>query len=255
MDSIEVDNNRIKQIFSVFKIIGFWDGENGTAFNKKKFSLFIFYASFPISLASGALINGDKEDSTYLTAMAIAVVVEVVRLFYIIWRESDIVKLIQENNVMTIEDREDLTRVNNKVKNLMKFSLYLILVPVITNKAVLGYYIIKGDRTLPVKIGFPLDWKKNEIGYWLAFSYTAVELTFSEIITLLNILIWNLMLNFSLKYELLGNHFRRMGTIKRTEFSVAEKGILLSMKCKNSAQNLFLQDLIAGIKSHRNTRQ
>lgn len=177
---------------------------------------FFFRASFVISLGSGALTTNDKEDSVYLAAVTIGVSVQVVKVFYIIWRKNEILTFIHQIYSVIVEYHDEYSSVNNKVKNLMKFGKIYMLLCCITLVFAFVFYAVEGQRNLPLNIAFPLDWNNSEIGYWVAFVYLAIHSTLYSMISLVvNILIWYLMSIFAIKYELLGKAFKRMGAGQR----------------------------------------
>lgn len=209
---------------------------------------FSFFASFPLSLGVGAITSDDKKEAVFLAAAAIAVSVQVVRLFHIIWKRSDIVALIDKVSFI-VKNEKDFARVNNQIKSFMKFAVCLVLIIALTMLFAFVIFAFSEEKKLPANIAFPLDYENSEFCYWLAFSYMIIVSIYSMVIFLLNIIIWYLMLSLSIKYYLLGNQFKRLGIISRMETKTQEKA---SEEEKNYS---FFQDLIAAIESRRHTQE
>lgn len=225
-------HNLINHIIAIFQCFGFWDATDGTesAFGKRveKFSHFLFYSSIVISV--GAFKTNDKEESIYLTAVVISLAVQVAKLFYIIWRSGEVLTFIHNVDSVIIKGRDEYNQINNKVENLMKFAKYFGLMCIITVVLASVFYVVEGEKNLPLNIGFHLDLKNSEIGYWTAFTYFVVEAIYSFAIMSFNIIIWYLMLNF--KYQLLGNQLRcRRHRINEERFPIRYNMKLILFSC------------------------
>lgn len=90
----------------------------------------MFYVSFTVSVAAGTFQSKDKEESVFLAAMA-----DAVRLFYIIWRKSEIFTF--KPSFITVSH--------------------------------FGSLAVSKEKILPYNITYP--WKNNEIRYWVAFKF------------------------------------------------------------------------------------
>lgn len=240
--------NRIKIITKAFQFLGWWDADDGKArIRSVKFFLFFYFASCPVSLLIGALTSEDKEESVFLTAIAISVAIHVIRLFYILWRNSEILTFILRVSSFSVEDQGEFNRVNRKLENFIKF--VICFATMITTALVLLIYGFAREKKI-INIAFPLDYKSSEIGFWIALVYLAVQAIYCVAILLLNVTIWYLMLIFAIEYELLGNQMRHMGIIMATE--TGTKGPKIS---EAEQQNLFYRDLIAAIEADKKIRE
>lgn len=225
---------RIIHILTVFQYFGLWNVDKTCWTTTVKLFLLFFYAAFPMSILVGAIGNNDVDESIYLTDAGITISVQVVRMFYIIYKKNEILSFIQQVGCSHIENRDEFNRVNVKVQRLMKFALGFILIMLIVFVLALVYYANADGRKLLFNIALPWDWKNSKIGYWTAYSYFTVEVMCSAVIVSLNIIIWYLMLNYSIKFELLGNQLMRLDT---------------------TTPNSYLKNLLAAIKTHLNIRQ
>lgn len=239
----------VHQMIALFQHLGFWNVENKTVWNKSlEIFHILFHATFSISLLAGTLNNNDMEESVFLTATAIGAGIQAVKLYYLIRRRNDIIVFLDQISPLLVENYEEFCKINDKLNKFVTFGKLFVLSFVILNPLTFLYNGIKGERKLHFDIGFPLDWRNNEIEYWITFVYLALQTIYSIVIVLVNILIWYLMLGFAIKYEVLGNQLRRMGTAKRQAF--LEKNISEAEK-----QNLFLQELLVVIKIHQKMRE
>lgn len=224
----------ISHLLTSFQYFGLWDVDKPFWSTTAKLFLLTFYASFPISIAAGAIGNSDVYESIYLADAAITISVQIVRIYYIIWWKREILTFVQRVGSCNIENNDECHRVNDKMEKFVKFALWIVVAMLIVFVLALGYYAIASERKLSFNIALPWDYKNTKFGYWTAFSYFTVEVMASAVIVSLNIIIYYLMLNYSIKYELLGNQLMRLGRI---------------------TQHLFLKDLIVAIKTHQYIQQ
>lgn len=243
MHWVEVHNG-INQIINFFRHIALWDVEDANTCRKKiKFIQLFCYLSYPMALGAGAYMSTDTDESVFLAAFAMAAVVHVYRLFYFIRRRSEILMYIREIGSFVAEDQDEFSRINKKLDNFMKFSKYLLTLIIISLMSILCTSAIR--KELHLNIGFGLDYKNGGIGYWMAFAYFSIELIYAASMISITIIIWYLLLSFAIKYQLLGNQLKRMGT---TGTGTTKKPI--------SEKNYFFhQGLVATIERHRQLRK
>lgn len=242
---------RINEIIHFYQRIGLWDVEDGNASKKGlKLFLFLFYTLIVSSILASAFNTDDKAESIFLAGSSILAIVLSIRLFHIILRKCEICRLIHHVGSFMIENQEDFTRVNNKVKILVKFATFLAFAVIVTIVIALGFHAVKGEKTLPCNIIFLVDYRKfknSEIFYWITIAFYLVVAASTAVVFLFNAIVWYLMLMFSTKYELLGNRVRNM--------DVTTKTATRKIKALDVEKRKFLQDLITVIKIHRTIRE
>lgn len=219
-------HNGIRLLIKSFQFVGWWDSDNGVPTKLRKVAkclLFLFYASFAVSLAVGAINSDNEEDSSFLSVITIAAIVQLFKLSYIIWRSTEIRGFIINVGSFTVDDPDEFHRVEKKLKNFMAFVNGFIMVLALVATIALGFDAMSaamGKRFLHFSIAFPLDWRHNVFGYWITFIYVAIQSVYSEMIFALDIIVWYLMLIFTMKYHLLGHRLRRLSERKSIERSM-----------------------------------
>lgn len=239
---------RIEQIIYLFYLIGLWQDDNRTNFRKWVWKIFhlAVYVYYPVSLAVGALTNDNENARMFLVVLSIVTFVLAVRLYYILWKKDQIIKFIIEMGAHSIEDNEQFCFVNNKIRVFIKFVTYLqfMLVSSVIAMTIITSPIFSNEKMLPMNIYFPLDWKNNELFYWIAFLFVNYEMMISLVSALLNTIVWYLLMSFGIKYQTLGNQFKNLGS--ETE----RKGILV-----RENQELFNLKLVELIKNHHGLQE
>lgn len=123
MYTIQV-HRRINNVMKLFQRVGVWhSGDQATA-KETKIKLFysIHLLLFFISLIVGAFSCDNRDESIYLTVSAVIMSVLCLRLLYIVWKKNEIVELLDQIGVHSIEDQEKFTIVNEKLETFTKFA-------------------------------------------------------------------------------------------------------------------------------------
>lgn len=212
-----------------------------------KFFYCFYYSLFPISLVVGAIKSDDLEEKIYSFELAIAMIVLSAKLHFIIWKQKEILELLNRICVFSIQNDDDCKFVNKKISEFMKFVILLIIL-----NALLGGFcdstvapFVGSEKNLFFKIGFPFDWKNNEVAFWMANLFLFTEVYLSIAACLFPIIMLYLMICCSLRYEVLGNELKNMGSIpKENKRKTSEK----------EKHDIYLRDLKAAIDSHLHIR-
>lgn len=233
----------IYQIIAIFYLLGLWNVEDKTTDRKtgRQMFYFIHFSSFFLSILFGACVTNDKDESVFLTITAFVAAVQVYRMYYIIWKQKEILMLIHQLGTHCTNDHEEFIQVKKKLKKMIKFVQYFIKNVFIGFLFSVIFPVVSNCKELALNIGFLFDWRNSRIGFWMMFAYSEVGFFLSGVCCLFTLLLWYLMLNFVIKYKLLGNFIRNMAVVRPTK-----------EKCNNSQreqQKLFHQDMIVAIKS------
>lgn len=238
MFNIEI-HNTINQIIATFYRLSFWDIKNATTFRETGQQLFhfIYFTSFVVMMAAGACKSVDKDEFIFLTVAAMINGVIVFKMAYIICRKNEILSFIHKLcNHRSIIDLEKFIELNIKLKKFMVFAKSFIWLCVTGVTFALFVPIISTEKKLVFNIALPSDWKNNEIVFWIAHLYIIVGCTYSSLSLLLSVVIWYLMINSAIKYELLETQLRNIGVQEQNTTEVNRK-------------KLLLQELIAAIRT------
>lgn len=247
MFNIRVDE-KLSRILNFFYLSGIWQKNKTNSWQVVfKFLHLITHASFAVSLLSGALVSEDKNEAIFLTAASMASSVLTIKLGYIMWLQEKTYAFLQDIGNHSIIDRSEFFQTNQKINNFLKFATIFLSLTFFGLAPILVYSlpIFSNERKLGLNIGFPLDWRNNEIAYWTAYFYIMYCYMFSIVCMLISVIIWFLMTNCSIKYELLGYQFKKLGC-KKTSVGASE-----TRKSEKENQKECLSDLIDAIKSHQ----
>lgn len=247
MFKIEI-HKTYNQITSVFYRFGIWRSNDETYQVVKMFQItyLIFYAMFPVSLAFGAFMSDNLNATIFLADEATATLVVTLKFAYILWKQAEIQSLLHDISSYSIEDQKQFLQIKLKLKNFINFVQFYLWLVVVGCGFLLCLPLFSNEKKLPFNIHFRLEWSYSEIAYLMAYSYITLALVLSCVCVLLNPIIWYIMLNCSVKYQILGRKFRSMGV---------RKSATLGPPLLVDEKHLFLQDLVESIKSYQDLRK
>lgn len=239
---------RINQIISLFYFIRLWrcDAVSDFSIMISRIVHLIVYIYYPVSLMTGAFTNDNESEEMFLVVLSIVTFVLAIRLYYILWRKDEIIGFIRKLGAHSITDSEQFDRVNHKITMFIKFItlMELTLLGAVIAMTIITSPIISAEKQLPMNIYFPADWKHNEIVYWIAFTFVIYEMIISMSSSLLNPVIWYLMMSCAIKYQTLGHEFQNLG------FNTGEKSLTEKITSVDENGDLFHTKLILLIKNH-----
>lgn len=232
----------MNQIINVFYGLGLWTVKETICGAGRKLFQFIYYISFVTSLAVGAVLSNDLDEFVFLAAIAILTTVHIFRLFSIIWKKDDILKLIHQTGTHSTNENDEFVQVNQRLNKFVKFVTYFVSICIVEAGLVLISPIFSTEKTL-INIAFPL--KNSRTAFWMTHTHIVIGCTYSVLCFLLSIIVCYLLMNCAIEYEILGNRLKNMGVIGKRKDRTTQK---LEV---GDEQQLFLKDLTAAIESYK----
>lgn len=175
---------------------------------------------FVTALIGGSLIAEDYNESLYLLTAGIIVGVLIFKTYLNYSKGTQILTVLHAICIHSVPNSEELPyQLKRKLNNFKIFSIFFlgIILVILFTFLILYCPILSAEKKLPFNIWFPFGWKRYALAHWLAYSYIIFCLTFNSFMCLLTLIIWYIMLNCSIKYQILGQHFKNLGTIQSVE--------------------------------------
>lgn len=240
-------NQTFCRIIKIYYLLGIWQRGEESACRKiaRKSFYMIYYCLFQIFLVSCALVSETANEAIFLAAVEILLSVVTIKLMYLLWKKDVIFAFLFDPSVMhaTAADTGSFELINRGLRKFMKFvHAYLLMLGI-----AFVFYILSTlpmfttGRKLPFIINFTLIGKYSEIIYWVAYAFVISEIFFGFTCTLINVIIWYVLFNYSIEYQVLGHQLRNLG----------KHWIAIDA----SRRTKFHQDLIRLIRIHRNIFQ
>lgn len=242
MYNIEIPDT-INRIIRAFYLFGFWNKDENTFFKKgRNFFHISYYVLFVISIAVGAWIADNKDDSIFLTGLSITCSLQIFRMCCIILKETQIYTLIHLLSNQSTNDHKKFIQVNHKLEIIMKLVTSTILVCIAATVFIAIMPFTSTEKKLAFNVAFPLNWRNSETVFWVVHVYIIVGAIYVVISALLALIIWYLMISCAIKCVLLGNQLRNINVIG----TMGKPKVLT-----RDQQNSFAKHIIAAIESHR----
>lgn len=244
MTTIEI-NDRINQVVSQYYRLKIWQRENATPsllhVAIQRF-YFVIHLSYVFAVFSGLFLCNHNE-FVFQIAVLMAYFVVNVKLYYLLWHQKDIRSFLHKLCYHSISDRNESIRVNKKLNAFVKFVSTFLMLAASGTVPFFGYTlpIFTKGRKLPLMIGlYPLNWRNNLWSYWAAYLFITLNHVLTVALLSSSVIIWYIMINCSIKYELLGSEFRRIGV----NFSEVIEGPVISSAEKKRSCFREMVDLI-----------
>lgn len=246
----------VNHMLSFFYRIGFWHRGDEATIQELVIKSFycIYHFLFTISLVVGTITSDNWDDSIFFGEIAIIAAVLTVELWILVWRQTQILKLLNQICIFSIRCDDDFSLVNEKLSRFIQFVMVLLIYLFVADCTVGAIPFVTSERTLFFKIGFPLDWRNNEIAFWIANTYVFTGLILSMAAFLLAIIVWYLMLICCLRYTVLGNELRKLGQISqertiKMENELSKLGRISQERTRRFSEmqknHFYLHDLMA----------
>lgn len=237
---------RIHQIISLFHCIRLWRSDDVSYSNSmiSKILHLVVYIYYPVSLMAGAFTNDNEAEKMFLVVLSIVTFVLAIRLFYILWKKDRIIGFIHKLGRHTITDGEQYHRVNDKIMIFIKLVTFmeLMLLFAVIAMTIITSPIVSTKKMLPMNIYLPFDWKHNDLLYWIAFAFVIYEMMISMTSSLMNPIIWYLMISCASKYQLIGHELKGLGNVVSSSIAIGDK-------------DSYQMQLISKIKDHHDLQK
>lgn len=236
-------HHRINQMISFLYRTGLWHRRATATETILKLFYSIYYSLFPISLFIGAVTSDDKDDCVFLILLGTTTIVLFLKLLQIIWKKDELLEFLNKICVYSVEDDGVFAIINRRQEILMQFStVFIVSAYVACISGVVVVPLIESERYFFVNFAFPLDWKNDDFAYVLANAFYFTEIVLSCVAPLNSAIVWYLLLNCALRYEILGYQIKNLAVVKVNEMDNRRK------MSKIDKENLFLRNLLATIK-------
>lgn len=251
MNEIEIGiDPLIRGMIGVYYAFGIWQNNNNSKL-RKFFRIFIFFfctISYPFALIGGGLVSDDLGNSVFLFTLGVIVAVLEFKGFYIFFKQSEILTLLNDTCIQSVPNNEQLLHSVNKTLNIFKKCCvtFIVLSVALTSIIMVLSSPLVSDK-LPFDIWFPMDYTTSRAAHWIAHCFVFVNELFIMLISLLSSITWYVMLNCSIKYEILGYRFKN--------FDVPVGLYNQTMSAEAKDHDIFESELIKCIQMHQNLKK
>ncbi len=203
----------------------------------------VYYMLCVVSIAVKAFTTDDTDESVFLTALAILATVHLFRLLYIIAKKSETIKLIDELGTHSTNESEEYIRIDGKLKRFMKHGNGFIVACLCEVSMIIIFPILSNGKAI-INVAFPLS-TSSRLVFWTQQVFVLFGALYSVVCVCIAVIVWYLLLNGAIKYEMLGTQLRNLGYPVKKDVT---KELNISKERKSQK---FHSDLIEAIQLHR----
>lgn len=209
----------IYRIVQIYHRLGMWRKEDDSKVFYNigwKLIYLILNVPLPLCLISGGFLSDDKNKLVFSVGVGLINLVLTMKLTYILWRKNEIRQLLLEIGFHFVAEFDEFSKINEKLKKFIKLSSYFLLTSAVACVLEIIFYLplFSTQKRLPLDLWFPFDWKNCLICYCMAYISLSIAILIAIVAISLNVIIWYLMMNCAIKYEILGHQFKYLTTKK-----------------------------------------
>lgn len=172
----------------------------------------IFFVLFSILSTLEAVFNENLEDAMFSVLLSIAVCCIMYRMVIFYQKQSVIKKLLVNTDVFAdvsnycIENKDQYNAILDKLNTFVDFAYQMYCMFTVTVLMMMIVPLFYTEKVLLIKIWVPfeIDWKSNDLAFWIIYVFTNTCMAFFAISIGRCLFVWLIMLNLSLKFEILG---------------------------------------------------
>lgn len=205
------------RILASFYLCGYWQNEKKVSLvrtvGRKLFYTFTMVI-FQIVIVICAWISDDNSESLFLVQVEIFAIVMTVKWIYLIRHKDTILFFVSDAIVShNISDYAVFVEVKKRLNKFMKFvHVYLTTLALVVFVLIISPLpMFSSNKQLPMFINYSIICDYSELIYWMIYSSLALQIFLIFVINLLTVIIWYVLLNCSIKYQVFGNQLARLG--------------------------------------------
>lgn len=233
----------IQRIIDFYYALGVWrNDDESVPRNFTRISIFLFCAiSYPVALLGGCLVSSELRDLIFLLTLGIGITIIEFKGCFLFFKQNKILTLINATCNLSVPNNERLLHKVKKKLNIFKKCcvIFIVLSLVLTLSIIIVSSPLISNK-LQFNIWFPLDYKTSRAAHWIVHFFFFINELFVMQVSLLSSIMWYVLLNCSIKYDVLGYRFKNVGVAVKLDNH---------KKAKN--RDLYESELIECIGLHK----
>lgn len=213
----------ITHVYSIFHLVGLWRNKDGVAIYQVFF--FVYFMMLIVSITVGSFITEDPDERVFQFVTTFIGIVQITRMHCLIWKEKKIKSLTRENGIYSTNDYEVYTRAVKKMNSMNTLARLFMSVMVLCLIAVALFPLVSNEKRLIYTIPFPVDYTVSTGAFWMAYTFVTTSFFWSIVCCFYVVVVWYMMLNFTIKYEVPGSQFKYLGMAEAKERKVGRNNL------------------------------
>lgn len=254
-------NNQDQRLTSLLHKFGVWprrakSARSSTVYKYYTYTLqFVFSFGYTVGLSCAVFESVDFQEATVSIPLSLSCVIICARIANFYVNNASMQARLAEIHRFVLWTREEQLFITRRLKTFNKLSLAFTgsIYFCLCTQLIVPLFLT--EKTLPLPIWFPLNWRHNKIHFWIVYIYSCMAIfVIGHMVMLLQIFTCYLMFMNTLEFEVLGLRLSRLGYNQYFETDWKNK-----MRCSGVTYGLedatlndnFTNNLIKCIKCHR----
>lgn len=252
-------NKQSLHLISLLYTFGVWPNNGKTIFYKfYAYTIqLLFSFGYTVCLSGAVFESADFQEATVSIPLSLTCIIICTRITNFYVNNASMQQRLDEIHHFELWNREEQLFIAKRLKAFNKLSLAFTVTIYSCLLTQLIVPLFLSNAALPLPIWFPLDWKHNSIHFWIVYTYSSMAIfVIGHMVMLLQIYTCYLMFMNTVKFEVLGIRFSRLGyqqyfELEWNDESCCErKDLVNGMDCSILNDN-FTSTLIDCAKCHR----
>lgn len=247
--------NIIERTYALFHRIGLWTNKDSLTIGQ--YFRFIYFSLVMVCISVEVISADTTDEMIFLVVTTFIGTVQLFKMYCLIWKQREITEFTWKIGVHNTDDVEAFSGASKKLKNytilLTIFEAYMV----VAGAAVVIIPIATGR--IIFNIAFPLDYENNETAFWITYGFISLGFLLSIVCCMFAPIVWYLMLNLIINYDILGSQFRNVFNdtteITQKVATKVQNGLFLKVQNTKVQNGLFLKKFIRVIKIYENTNE
>ncbi len=252
-------NKQSLHLTSLLHKFGVWPkNRNSISYKCYGFTLqFVFSFGYTVGLSGAVFESADFQEATVSIPLSLSCIIICARIANFYVNNVSMKARLDEIHRFELWNFDEQLFIDRRLKgfNKLSFAFTVTIYFCLFTQLIVPLFISKA--TLPLPIWFPLNWRQNKTHFWIVYIYSSLAIiVIGHMVMILQIFTCYLIFMNTLKFEVLGIRFSRLGYRQQSLPLHWNNDIKVSGESNGFMESSVLNDnytntLIKCIKSHR----
>lgn len=206
-------NKQSLHLTSLLNTFGVWRKNNSISYKIYAYTIhLVFSFGYTVCLSGAVFESVDFQEATVSIPLSLSCIIICTRITNFYVNNDSMQHRLDEIHKFELWNRDEQLFIDQRLKGFNKLSFAFTVTIYFCLLTQLIVPLFLSDTKLPLPIWFPLNWQHNRIHFWIVYMYSSMAIfVIGHMVMLLQIYTCYLMFMNTLKFEVLGIRFSRLG--------------------------------------------
>lgn len=209
-----IGSNKLSlRLTSLLHKFGVWRKNNSICYQIYANTIQILFSfGYTVCLSGAVFESADLVEATVSIPLSLSCVIICTRIANFYYKNDSMQERLDEIHNFQLWNYEEQSFIAHRLKRFNSLALAFTVTIYFCLSSQLLVPLFLSNKTLPLPIWFPLDWRHNSIHFWIVYMYSSMAIfVIGHMVMLLQIYTCYLMFMNTLKFEVLGLRFKSLG--------------------------------------------